>query len=418
MNEQFNDNLNHTYEAFHEDHDVLRQKLMDALPEHTTESKRGHPGTRGHRLLRGPIMNGKITKLAAAAGILLAALLGIHFLGGSPTGTTVAWADVLAQMEAAQTVTFAIERDATSDEDGHWWSKGTARIKEPFHRLDESGGHRYGDGPVHEESNICIMDLSRNRRFIHLVPEAKWAYYAPDHGSHDTLLTYDGLKRDFRDGTEKYLGWEVVDGRNVICFKVTKDGNTITVWANSETALPVRIKRVAHGGAETTTLSHITFDVELDDSLFDMTVPDDYVVVNLQTEEFTVPFELTEDYLIGGLREAAVSLGGTFPLFFFMGGRPGALQEHLAELKKAAPTKTFGIANLAAEYMKRLPNGSHCQYLGECVELGNADSVVFWYQRPDSPTCRVIYGDLAVRDVAPEDLPEAPWPPAELNFRP
>jgi len=416
MNEQLNNNLNRTYEAFRQNHDVLRQKLLNTLPEHTTESKRVHAETPVHHFLRGPIMNGKMTKLAAAAAILLAALLGIHFLGGSPTGTAVAWADVLAQMDAAQTVTFAIERDAVYD-DEHLGSKGTMQIKEPYRRTDGIERHWCTNSPVEENMSIGIMDLSRNRRFVLLHPEHKWAYYAPDHGANDTLLTYDGLKQDFRDGTEEYLGEKVIDGRKVVYFKVTKEDKMLTVWADAETALPVRIERTANGGSETTILSDIAFDVELDDGLFDMTLPEDYVVVNLGTEEFTIPFELTEDYLVEGLRQAAVSLGGTFPLFFFMGGRPGALQEHLTELKKAAPTETFGIANLAAEYMKRLPNGSRCQYLGEGVPLGNANSVVFWYQTPDSPTCRVIYGDLAVRDIAPEDLPKAAWPPAELNFR-
>jgi hypothetical protein len=110
-------------------------------------------------------------------------------------------------------------------------------------------------------------------------------------------------------------------------------------------------------------------------------------------------------------------LGGTFPILFFMGGRPGSHEESLIQQRTAAPTETFGIANLAAEYMKRLPNGSCCQYVGEGVRLGDADSVVFWYQTPGSATCRAVYGDLTVKDVAPEDLPPVSWPPARMNFK-
>jgi hypothetical protein len=34
---------------------------------------------------------------------------------------------------------------------------------------------------------------------------------------------------------------------------------------------------------------------------------------------------------------------------------------------------------------------------------------VCWYKPVGSQTYRVVYGDLSVRDVAPEDLPAIPW---------
>jgi len=38
--------------------------------------------------------------------------------------------------------------------------------------------------------------------------------------------------------------------------------------------------------------------------------------------------------------------------------------------------------------------------------LGDADAVVCWYRLKDAKDYRVIYGDLTVRDVPPERLPE------------
>jgi len=40
------------------------------------------------------------------------------------------------------------------------------------------------------------------------------------------------------------------------------------------------------------------------------------------------------------------------------------------------------------------------------VEFGDADTAVFLYRPKDSDTYRVIYGDLSVKDSAPEDLPK------------
>ena len=357
------------------------------------------------------IMKSRITKIAAAAVIIIAVMVGINYIGGSPDGATVVWADVLKNMEAAQTVTFTFESEKQYEDGEYCWEKGTTRIKGPYRRTDATGGHRYQNGPSHEETTISIMDLSRQNRFVLLHPPHKWAYYAPDHGGNDTLLTYDGLKKDFRDGTEEYLGRVKIDGRDAVCFRISKDNKEIAVWADPDTALPIRIERTANDGIDKTILSNITFDAELDDELFDMTLPDDYVVVNLETEEFRIPFELTEKHLVDGLATGAKSLGGKFPTLFG-GGRPGkeAMDKYIAESKMAVPVEGHGSGMLATEYVKRLPEGSEWQYMGEDVKLGDANAPVFWYRTPESKTCRVIYGDLTVRDVAPEDLPEVPWP--------
>lgn len=410
MNERLDNDLNQAYEAFHQNHDVLREKLLNALPEHPTEPKRGHPQSPVRRFLRGPIMNRRTTKIAAAAVIGIAVLLGIHFLGISPNGASIAWADVLAQMDAAQTVTFAYESEGKYEDDEYAWQEGTARIKGPYRRTDGTVSHRYGDGPAHEETHICIVDLSRQNRFITLNPAQKMAYYAPDHGGNDTLMTYDGLKKDFRDGTEESLGTVQIDGKEAVCFKVSKDNNVITVWADPETALPLRIERVAIEGVDKTVLSNVAFDVELSDDLFDMTPPDDYWVVNMATGEFTIPFELTEKHLVDGLATSAKSQGGTFPTLF-KGGRPGkeAFEKSIAKSRQAVPVEGGTDPLLGTEFVKRLPEGSDYQYVGEDVRLGDATKAVCWYKPQGSTTYRVVYGDLSVKDVAPEDLPPIPW---------
>ena len=45
-------------------------------------------------------------------------------------------------------------------------------------------------------------------------------------------------------------------------------------------------------------------------------------------------------------------------------------------------------------------------YQMEGVEFGDANTAVFLYRPKDSDTYRVIYGDLSVKDSAPEDLPK------------
>jgi len=54
----------------------------------------------------------------------------------------------------------------------------------------------------------------------------------------------------------------------------------------------------------------------------------------------------------------------------------------------------------------RLSPESNWRYAGEDVKYGQADTPIFWYQPEGSQTYRVIYGDLNVKDVAPENLPD------------
>ena len=43
---------------------------------------------------------------------------------------------------------------------------------------------------------------------------------------------------------------------------------------------------------------------------------------------------------------------------------------------------------------------------GMDVRLGDADTAILWYRPEDAETYRMIYGDLSVADVAPENLPQ------------
>ncbi|MHC4557988.1 MAG: hypothetical protein ACYS80_11870, partial [Planctomycetota bacterium] len=45
-------------------------------------------------------------------------------------------------------------------------------------------------------------------------------------------------------------------------------------------------------------------------------------------------------------------------------------------------------------------------YAGSGVKVGEADKAIFWYLPEGADTYRVIYGDLSVKDVAPENLPK------------
>jgi outer membrane lipoprotein-sorting protein len=359
------------------------------------------------------IMNKTMIKVTAAAAIIVIVIVGMHYLGVSPDGTGVVWADVLRNMEASQSVTFTLYTEGYFRNESYW-GKGTVKIKGPIRRFDGISGRRSKYGQSGEETVIHMVDLSRQNRFVTLYPLKKCAETVDYHGYNPTLLTYDGLKKDFQNETGENLGEMEINGRKAVGFRIVKDDRVITVWADPDTALPIQIEckpNDTNDGTETLTLTNITFDVELDDRLFDMTIPDDYLAMNMSTEEFTIPFELTEKYLVEGLKVAAGHRGGKFPTKFGR-GRPGqeAIDKALEEGSRiVAPIEDEFACMLATEYLVRLPKGSEWQYVGEDVLLGDVNTPVCWWKLPDSKTYRVIYGDLSIRDVEPGDLPKATW---------
>ena len=56
-------------------------------------------------------------------------------------------------------------------------------------------------------------------------------------------------------------------------------------------------------------------------------------------------------------------------------------------------------------FISRLPAGTW-RYAGQNVRFGDPATPIFWYQSAGSATCRVIYADLHIANVAPESLPK------------
>jgi len=346
-------------------------------------------------------MKVRITKLAAAAVIIIGVFVGLYLLVGPVGVTTVGWADVLENIEAARTVMYIFEI-----EKGDVKEVFKTRIKEPYLCRKDVIESPY-------KYKVAIRNAKSNKRMI-LFPNTKMAVINDDEGSPgDEIRAYERLKKDFRDGTEKNLGRVKLNGRETICFEISKENRKITVWADPDTALPIQIEEISdeNGNKWRALRSDIKFDIELDDQLFEP--PADYSLLDLKAGRTQTPFELTEKHLIEGLAVYPKYLDGKF-CTRYMGGRP--LTEEVRKKCKAEVEKFEGWSdeegnksNFGCEFIKRLPEGSDYQYVGEDVELGDANTPVCWWKPPRSKTYRVVYGDLSIRDVEPGDLPEITW---------
>ncbi len=401
MKTPLDNDLNKAYEAFNQDHDHLRETLMASLPAHSKQRKSNRLINLVQLFIRGDTMKVRITKLAAAAVIITGVFVGLYLLVGPVGVTTVGWADVLENIEAARTVMYIFEI-----EKGDVKEVFKTRIKEPYLCRKDVIESPY-------KYKVAIRNAKSNKRMI-LFPNTKMAVINDDEGSPgDEIRAYEGLKRDFRDGTEKNLGRVKLNGRETICFEISKENRKITVWADPDTALPIQIEEISeeNGDRWRALRSDIKFDMELDDQLFEP--PADYCLLDLETQRLQTPFELTEKHLIEGLAVYPKYLDGKF-CTRYRGGRP--LTEEVRKKCKAEVEKFEGWSDeeahkstLGCEFIERLPEGSDYQYVGEDVKLGDANTPVCWWKPPGSKTYRVVYGDLSIRDVEPDDLPEIPW---------
>jgi hypothetical protein len=120
----------------------------------------------------------------------------------------------------------------------------------------------------------------------------------------------------------------------------------------------------------------------------------------------------TEADFIEGLRLLAETFGdGRFP-------DGVALEDYLkqgAQIEKRfyelglSPDEQTVLGTKLSKYvlfMRFFKGEGKWYYRGKGVQLGEAETPIFWYRPRGSTTYRVIYGDLHVEDIAPEDLPE------------
>jgi outer membrane lipoprotein-sorting protein len=227
------------------------------------------------------IMKSRITKLAAAAVIIIAILIGIGHLGSSIDGTSVAFADVVRPLLAVETGSFNMTIDvAASGLD--WIDCGNEPVQTIEVMFAGSGRTRWNI-PTGE---VLVANMQEGKVMI-LIPAKKEAAVMqvgppgliPRHNRFNKLLALRPLIEsalETEDESVESLGEREIEGLNVIGYYVPgpEHHGDITIWADSETKLPVQIEQSM--GTETAVISEIAYNVELDESLFSVQPPKEY----------------------------------------------------------------------------------------------------------------------------------------------
>jgi outer membrane lipoprotein-sorting protein len=238
-----------------------------------------------------------------AAAVLLA-LGGLLYFGSlTPGARPVAWAQVVERLADARTLIYRSTTQTAGQK-----SPVTAKwfFKVPSHmRLESSNGLiMIMDGSP--ESQLFLESATKtgffpNRKpkpgakitgtfhadpeFLDRKPESsKGIAYAhpdmldrkPDKGKIE-FTGFDKLKHIAADQAEP-LGKKPIGGVEAQGFHVQQNGETLTVWVNPKTSLPLVIEQKLRVGdwEITNTFSDFVFDAKLDDSLFSLELPPGY----------------------------------------------------------------------------------------------------------------------------------------------
>jgi outer membrane lipoprotein-sorting protein len=261
------------------DQDFVKKVMtrIESKPSPTTQP------TSIHQMWR-IIMRSRITKLAAAAVIIIAVMIGIYQFGGSIDLATPTFADIVQPLLTAESGAFKMTINVVSS--GLDWINCE---DEPLQTIDVvfAGPSRTRwDVPTGE---VLVANMQYGKVMI-LIPakmQAVVMQVSPPgviqlHNRFNKLLELRRLIQyalETEDDSVKSLGRQIINGANAIGYRMPglHDHGDITIWADSKTKLPIQIEQSI--GTETAVVNDITYNIELDESLFSVEPPKGYSAV-------------------------------------------------------------------------------------------------------------------------------------------
>ncbi len=235
-----------------------------------------------------------------------------------------------------------------------------------------------------------------------------------DQPSNDPFFRLQDLLSKSRGATDnpfQPIGDKEIDGKRATGFRSESAIGQFTLWGDPETGHPIRVEATWSGTPRIeVVMSQFEINVDLDESLFDMTPPADYKVVAgeidvSQPEEpdlvnaFKVWGDISGGEFPGSLDFLApISLMGKYWKARFKDQQTPTTEEMQQYQKEFAPIQR------GFRFALELPESADAYYAGKGVKQGTVDKPIFWYRSGRSTKYRVIFADLSVKeaDAAPD----------------
>jgi len=405
--------------------------------------KQDHPGavemltSRAHRTTQIParplnvwriIMKSPVTKLAVAAVVIIACLIGLSFWRTSGSG--IALADVLARIEQVKAYRYkqsvTITGEETPGKPINYEEHATDLISEEHGRksvrqvLDPNGGESwFGEEYYLPQKKTKIVIMPKQKKYARTEFEDMFVRVAGEELENPRTSWI----KEILESKYESLGRSTVDGIEVEGFQKRWDeGNpgVSTIWVDVKTRLPVRYEEDNMHGKMRTRIAQYDFqwDVPVDAAEFEPVIPDDY------TRIAGIPVKMlaaTEENAIKGLKLYA-DLSGHYRETLFWKHKwseeiekmdtPAAkrLKEELKGLTE--DEKADRLADIMLPFnglcrfcIRLIREGKDSAYYGKTVTPKDADKVLMRWKVSDNEY-RVIYGDLHAETVTSEKLAE------------
>ncbi len=420
--------------------DKWKQEHPEAVEMLTSRIDKGASASPSPLSIRKIIMKSPITKLAAAAVIIIACLTGLFFW--KSTGSGIALADVLTRIEQVKTyrykwslkMTWRTASDKPRNYEGHateWVSQehGTKKTnyEDNYEKVDPNGG-------VSTVSTVstCYF-LPQKKTWITIFPKQK-KYSRRELDDADVegrnndpraiikgilKCKYESLGRSTIDGIE-VEGFQTMDPNYLLYENPGRGQFYVKIWVDVKTRLPVRFEEFSMGDKmhQHYVMHDFKWDVLVDAAEFEPVIPDDYT-----RNDVKMP-AATEENVIKALKLFA-DLSGNYPegtswvpdyrwSAFKKSDTPAArrLREEIKGLTEDEKANRLRDALQPLHGLHRFYNkvlrgvdGKRPAYYGMTVTPKDADKVLLRWKVSDNEY-RVIFGDLRAKTVTAEELAE------------
>ena len=393
------------------------------VEEHvTTETLPELEKTNTQLSFRRLIMNTKVTKIAAAAIIIIGIGLGIHIFLNQ--GTTWAWEDVFAQVEQVESVIYRMKLSMygiAPVPGGTLEQEIIVKLSTPYGMQMDS----YLDGKLSaqtyallaEEAMVSVLPEQQKYIVIKFTPEIFEKMREENGDPTKTVST-------FKEYEYEELGRRTIDGVEVEGILSTDPGFaegilgdvSARMWVDVETGWPFKMTIDVIGTDGEVQMSMVSdnfqWGAELHADEFAANIPADYEEIgNVDLAELE-----SGEAVVDGLGFFAELSGGTYPRDLAMGN----LVQELTDLIDAKKDEGLFDEEPDKETVNALMNlnmigvffggltgeDREPAYYGDTVTARDYDKVLFRWKLQDSDKYRVIYGDLSIEDVSPQRLAE------------
>ena len=415
------------------DFEQWKQRHPEAVEMLTSRIDKGASASPSPLSIRKMIMKSPITKIAAAAVIIIACLTGLFFW--KSTGSGIALADVLTRIEqvtaymyqmrstitSQQTSTDLISTVLISQENG---------IKITTKRIDPNNDEiQHAETYLLPKQNSIIFVVHEKKMYVRLKFDGmKLEYYKEEYNDPRIIIKqilscdHTSLRQSIIDGIT-VEGFQTTDSAygggfmGQADFEGRPEKVDVKLWVDVNTFLPVRLEEdiVTKKGIRMHEVSYdFRWNVVVNADDFKPVIPEGY----MSTGEITVP-AVKEENAIKGFR-LFTSLAGEYPDNLdavslnkkarkLIGLDIDSFEDLADDEKTKLTSELMSIMGPAFFYEKLVEDNKDPAYYGQTVGPNVTNKVLLRWKLDDG-RYRVIFGDLSIKNVTGEELAELEKP--------